>query len=204
MKSTHFIEQFLSVNPRNIQFKVNPTFKYTRRMSYVQSNLMRGIFQRAGLAWDGVAVGRHFMHSTFYPAVCPCIQRFIGCYKYIIRDKYVPSSFQSNYIPSNPSSTLTHTHTHMRGYKCMYKSLPEHSPFLTKKGKKRKNRGRERKEMVSNKSVQRTVACAGGGGVWWVVDQDRGAHRLSPRWNALVDWHSMLRLKGLMYRHPGW
>lgn len=24
-----------------------------------------------------------------------CIQRFIGCYKYIIRDKYVPSSFQS-------------------------------------------------------------------------------------------------------------
>lgn len=26
-----------------------------------------------------------------------------------------------------------------------------------------------------------------------------GKHRLSPRWNALVDWHSMLRLKGLMY-----
>jgi len=62
-----------------------------------------------------------------------------------------------------------------------------------------KKRGKyvgKKKEMVSNKSVQRTVACG-------VVLKKRGRGnfqlRLSPRWNALVDWHSMLRLKGLMY-----
>jgi len=76
----------------------------------------------------------------------------------------------------------------------MYKSLPEHSPYLTQK--KRGKYVGKKKEMVSNKSVQRTVACG-------VVLKKRGRGnfqlRLSPRWNALVDWHSMLRLKGLMY-----
>jgi len=35
--------------------------------------------------------------------------------------------------------------------------------------------------------------------VGWCKGLANFQHRLSPRWNALVDWHSMLRLKGLMY-----
>lgn len=78
----------------------------------------------------------------------PCIQRFIGCYKYIIRDKYVPSSFQSVCLSLRLSSCLLPLPSSFLYPSYYYKSLLAH----------KKNKHQKLKEMVSNKSVQRTVA----------------------------------------------
>lgn len=74
-----------------------------------------------------------------------CIQRFIGCYKYIIRDKYVPSSFQS-VCRSGPIALFPFLSPPFLSSPSLCLAHPSLYTFP------------EQQEMVSNKSVQRTVA----------------------------------------------
>lgn len=133
-----------------------------------------------------------------------CIQRFIGCYKYIIRDKYVPSSFQS-VCRSGPIALFP------------FLSLPFSSlPFPPSAS--------HTLLCIPSQSSKKWLAIKAFSAllhICWVLAEFSFClvlPRILPcqlpwvwscipllplhphsRWNALVDWHWMLRLIGLIY-----
>lgn len=133
----------------------------------------------------------YFLPSAPATIERPCIQRFIGCYKYIIRDKYVPSSFQS--VCRSPSILLP---PHLPSYILLITTNP---CWRTKR-----TSIRSWKKWLAIKAFSALlhicwVLDASSFQLGWGVLREGGS-----RWNALVDWHWMLRLIGLIYCHPVW